>query len=54
VSFDGFGNPETATKQLNDLADDGWEYVGPIQTNNPGSGRTPPQGGLIAFKRPKR
>ena len=54
-------NADQATKQLNTLADDGWEYVGLVNTSIP---RAPAGGGaaldiaghesLVAFKRPKK
>jgi len=54
-------NADQATKQLNTLADDGWEYVGLVNTSTP---RAPAGGGaapailghesLVAFKRPKK
>ncbi len=54
-------NAEQATKQLNTLADDGWEYIGLVNTSTP---RSPAGGGaaptilghesLVAFKRPKK
>jgi hypothetical protein len=53
-------NADQATKELNPLADDGWEYVGLVNTSIP---RSPPAGlvpaipgheSLVAFKRPKK
>ena len=53
-------NADQATKELNALADDGWEYVGLVNTSIP---RSPPAGlvpaipgheSLVAFKRPKK
>jgi hypothetical protein len=41
---------DEATKRLNDLADDGWEYVGLVGT----SGETPRHGASVAFRRPKK
>jgi hypothetical protein len=43
------GDVEKQTKQFNDLADQGWEYVGLIAT--PGGGAA---GGSVAFRRPKK
>jgi hypothetical protein len=47
VSF--HGETDKQTKLLNDLAEQGWEYVGLVAT--PGGGAA---GGHVAFKRPKK
>jgi hypothetical protein len=47
VSF--HGETDKQTKLLNDLAEQGWEYVGLVVT--PGGGAA---GGHVAFKRPKK
>ena len=53
-------NADRATKELNALADDGWEYVGLVNTSTPGIpgvGVAPGNLGhesLVAFKRPKK
>jgi hypothetical protein len=46
-----------ADKQLNQLADDRWEYVGLISTSTAGAspaGGFSSQGALVAFRRPKK
>lgn len=53
-------NADQATKELNALADDGWEYVGLVNTSTPRSPvvgaapSTPGHESLVAFKRPKK
>jgi hypothetical protein len=47
VRFYGLSNQQK-TKQLNELADEGWEYVGLLSTN--GS----IDSGEVAFKRPRK
>ncbi len=46
-----FGNAE-ATKRLNELADEGWEYVGLVGTARPSP--APGHEASVAFRRPKK
>jgi hypothetical protein len=47
---------EKLTKQLNELGNDGWEYVGPVYRvpTDPKRTGTFAEGAFIVFKRPKR
>jgi hypothetical protein len=47
ASFRG-NNDDISTKQIQGLADDGWDYVGLVRTSAP---NVPT---LVAFKRPKK
>ena len=46
---------KSETKKLNDLANEGWEYVGPLSSYSRtyGSGESESYG-FVAFRRPKR
>jgi hypothetical protein len=48
-----FGSDE-ATKKLNELADDGWEYVGLVGTSVPYSPNHVAHDSSVAFRRPKK
>jgi hypothetical protein len=43
--------PDEATRQMNQLAEDRWEYVGLVTTARPGN---PPRDATVAFRRPKK
>ena len=45
---------ELATKQMNELAGDGWEYVGLVGTAKPNTSTAPGHESLVAFRRPKK
>ena len=47
-----FGGVETLTDDLNQLAKDGWEYVGPIKVGKSDQGNSAE--GYIAFRRPRK
>ena len=58
-------DPKQATNQMNQLAIDGWEYVGLLNTSTPGISSTalreatgsadrPGHESLVAFRRPKK
>ena len=46
------GTPQQKTKQLQQLADEGWEYVGLLSTDAFGSFKD--TASSVAFKRPKK
>ena len=45
---------DEATRQLNQLANDRWEYVGLVNTSVPGLNGSPAYPASVAFRRPKK
>ena len=45
---------DLATRQLNELAGDRWEYVGLVGTAKPNTSTAPGHESLVAFRRPKK